>query len=507
MKRSPTVVVIGAGAAGLATAKSLLDDGIDVTVLEKGDRPGGLWAIDNASGLSPAYDSLHLNTSRRRTEFVDFPMPSDWPDYPSAASIEGYLRDYADTFGVTDVIRFGAEVTDLVRTGDAWRVTYRDLGDGADSDASADTDRGARTGRGAPAGADDSTDTLVADAVIVANGHNWCPRWPDPGPPGDFTGLQMHARDHRAAQRFAGERVLVVGMGNSAMDIAVDASYVAAAPVLLSARRGVHVVPKYLFGRPSDATGARLATLPWRMRQRIAQTMLRIAVGTPQSYGLPEPSGGLFQNHPTISDTIHHRLTHGEVVPRPGIVRFDGRTVHFADGSADEVDTLVWATGYRVSIPFLGSEWTGGDPERMPLYQRVFHLEDPSLMFVGLMQSTGAALPVVEQQAKLAAAHLAGRYALPARTEQQRAVARSRAAAIDRWGDSRPMMRIDFDEYVNALPKEVAAGMERARRGSSVYAVATRPTPTTPRTSAQTHAPLEAGTTPATRTLTEETAP
>src|SRR5699024_5581517 len=315
-----------------------------------------------------------------------------------------------------------------------------------------------------------------------------------------FTGVQMHARDHRDAQRFAGERVLVVGMGNSAMDIAVDASYVAGAPVLLSARRGVHVVPKYLFGRPSDATGARLAALPWRIRQRIAQSMLRIAVGTPQSYGLPEPSSGLFQNHPTISDTIHHRLTHGEVVPRPGIERFDGRTVHFTDGSADEVDTLVWATGYRVSIPFLGHEWTGGEPERMPLYQRVFHLEDPSLMFTGLMQSTGAALPVVEQQAKLAAAHLAGRYALPSRTEQLRSVARSRAAALDRWGDSRPMMRIDFDDYVNALPKEIAAGEDRARRGSTPYTVATTRTPTT------THAPVETRTPPETHTLTEETA-
>lgn len=450
MKRSPTVVVIGAGAAGLTAAKSLLDEGVDVTILEKGDRPGGLWSLDNVGGHSPAYDSLHLNTSRGRTEFADFPMPSDWPDYPSAAMVEGYLRDYADTFGVTDVIRFGAEVTRLAREGDVWHVTINGLGDGSDG----------------------TTDTLIADAVVVANGHNWCPRWPDTGPPGRFTGAQMHARDYRTAQRFAGERVLVVGMGNSAMDISVDASYVAATPVLLSARRGVHVVPKYLFGKPSDATGARLAALPWRIRQRIAQTMLRIAVGTPQSYGLPAPAGGLFQNHPTISDTIHHRLTHCEVVPRPGIERFDGRTVHFTDGSSDEVDTLVWATGYRVSLPFLGREWTGGEPERMPLFERVFHLDDPSLMFAGLMQSTGAALPVVEQQAKLIAAHLAGRYALPPRPEQQRAVARSRAAALGRWGDSRPMMRIDFDDYVTALPKEVAAGEQRARRGSSSYTVA-----------------------------------
>lgn len=436
MHRTPTAVVIGAGAAGLAAAKSLLDEGIDVTVLERGDRPGGLWALDNAAG-SPAYESLHLNTSRGRTEFADFPMPAHWPHYPSAALIEGYLCEYAETFGITERIRFGTEVTHLQRSAQGWEIMTN-----------------------SPAG------LLTTDAVVVANGHNWDPKWPDPAPPGEFTGRQLHARDHRSAAAFAGERVMVVGMGNSAMDIAVDASHVSEGPVLLSARHGVHVLPKYLFGRPSDATGAKLAGLPWRVRQRIAQAMLRIAVGTPQSYGLPAPSAGLFQNHPTISDTIHHRLTHGEVVARPGIAAFEGRTVRFTDGTTDEVDTIVWATGYRVSIPFLRPEWLGERPEQMPLYQRVFHLKDPSLLFVGLMQSTGAALPIVEAQAKLAAAHLAGRYALPSRAEQERSVASALAAARDRWGDSRPMMRIDFDDYLAASRRELAAGIARARQGS-----------------------------------------
>ncbi len=440
MTSSPSVAVIGAGAAGLAAAKALLDERIDVVVLERGDRPGGLWARGNASGSSPAYDSLHLNTSKGRTQFADLPMPDAWPDYPSARAIEGYLRDYADRFGVSKVIRYGAEVTRVERGEDGWQVTLAEA-----------------------AGAQ----TLLVDAVVVANGHNWDPRWPDPPPPGEFAGTQMHAHDHRSAEQYAGRRVLVVGMGNSAMDIAVDASFTASSPVLLSGRHGVHIVPKYLFGRPADATGALLAALPWRLRQRLAETMLRLAVGTPQSYGLPAPAGGLFQNHPTISDTILHRITHGEVVPRPGVARLDGRTVRFVDGTADEVDTIVWATGYRVSMPFLDPAWTGADPEAMPLYQRVFHLDDPTLAFVGLMQSTGAALPVVEAQAKLVAAYLGGRYALPTRAEQEQVVARTLAAATARWGDKRPMMRIDFDAYVAALPREIAAGEARSRRGGS----------------------------------------
>jgi hypothetical protein len=191
-----------------------------------------------------------------------------------------------------------------------------------------------------------------------------------------------------------------------------------------------------------------------------------VGVGRPQSYGLPAPAVGLFQNHPTISDTIMHRLTHGEVESRPGIERLEGGSVRFTDGRADEVDVIVWATGYDVTIPFLSERWVGPDAERLPLYRRVFHLDDPTLGFVGLMQSTGAALPIVEQQSKLFAAFLAGEYALPDRAEQERTVEKTLAAATKRWGASRPAMRVDFDRFVAELPREVKAGAKRARRGA-----------------------------------------
>jgi cation diffusion facilitator CzcD-associated flavoprotein CzcO len=431
--------VIGAGAAGLAALKAVLDAGCQAVAYEKGDRPGGLWARENSSGLSPAYASLHLNTSKKRTEFADFPMAEEWPDYPSADRVADYLAGYADRFGLIPHIRFDSSVATVERDR-LWQVTT------------------------------ESGHTEHYDAVIVANGHNWCPRWPDPRYPGTFDGAQMHAHDYRTAEVFRDKRVLVVGMGNSAMDIAVDASHTAQGPILLSARHGVHIVPKYLFGRPADATGAALAALPWRLRQRIAETMLRLALGNPQSYGLPAPAGGLFQNHPTISDTILHRITHGEVAPRPGIDRFDGGGVVFTDGTAEPVDLIVWATGYRVSIPFLSPRWLESDPERLPLYKRVFHLDDPSLAFVGLMQSTGAAFPVVEAQGKLAAAYLAGGYALPPAAAQRRAVDRALRAAVDRWGaTSRPHMRIDFDRYVADLPREIAAGRARLGRGARPF--------------------------------------
>ena len=434
------VAVIGAGAAGLTAMKELLEVGAEVVGYDKGDRPGGLWICGSSSGISPSYSSLHLNTSKGRTEFADFPMPEDWPDYPSVDRVAGYLGDYAEAFGLLPHLRFSTTVNSVER-------------DDSDGSWVVETE---------PGGVE------RFDAVVVANGHNWSPRWPTPPYPGAFDGLQMHAHDYMEADVFRDKRVLIVGMGNSAMDIAVDASFVSRGPVLLSARRGVHIVPKYLFGRPADATGGAIAFLPWRLRQGVAETMLRLGVGKPQSYGLPAPAVGLFQNHPTISDTIMHRLTHGEVVARPGVAELDGGLVKFADGRNDEVDVIVWATGYEVTIPFLSERWLGEDPERLPLYRRVFHLDDPTLAFVGLMQSTGAALPIVEQQSKLFAAYLGGRYALPAPAAQRKAVERSLAAASKRWGASRPAMRVDFDRFVAELPREAKAGARRLRRGSGV---------------------------------------
>ncbi|WP_205696531.1 NAD(P)/FAD-dependent oxidoreductase [Conexibacter sp. SYSU D00693] len=434
------VAVVGAGAAGLAATKALRDAGLEVVCHERADRPGGLWARD-ATRTTSAYRSLHLNTSRGRTEFADFPMPADWPHFPSAEAVAGYLADYAERFGLHESLRLGSTVTALDR-------------DDATRDWLLTTDDGAAE---------------RFDAVVVANGHNWDPRWPEPAPPGPFDGTQLHAHDYEDPEVFRDRRVVVVGMGNSAMDIAVDASYVSAGPVLLSARRGVHIVPKTLLGRPADATGAAMTVLPWRVRQVVAETLLRIAVGPPQRYGLPAPASGLFQNHPTISDTILHRLTHGEVEARPGIARFEGDRVHFTDGRTDPADVVVWATGYQVTIPFLAQRWTGGDPERLLLFKRVFHLDDPTLAFVGLMQSTGAALPVVEAQAKLAAAGFTARYPLPPAAAQRRDAERALAAATRRWGDRRPAMRIDFDAYVAELGRELRGG-SRGRRRAKVAA-------------------------------------
>lgn len=438
--RAPRVAVIGAGPSGLATLKALAERGVPAICFDAGERPGGLWVLGAPD--SSAYRTLHLNTSRGRTEFADRPMPAHWPDYPDHAHMAWYLADYAAHFGLLDLIRPRHRVTQVRRSADGGWTVHAEGPQGSV--------------------------TVAGEAVVIANGHNSRPRLPCPAYPGEFGGEQLHSHDYRGPEQLAGRRVLVVGGGNSAMDIAVDASHTAAR-TLLCLRRGVWIVPKYLFGRPADTLNGALARrLPWRARQRISQTMLRLAVGAPPRYGLPAPRHGFLQDHPTLSDALLPRITHGEIGVRPGIERFDGDAVVFGDGRRDEVDLVVWCTGYRVELPFLDHSLLGGGADQLSLYRHVFHLDTPGLMFVGLMQSTGAALPVVEAQARLVAAHLAGEYALPDPDTQWADCAAELRRATDRWGDRRPAMRIDFDGYLTLAARELDQGRRRRKRGLGV---------------------------------------
>jgi cation diffusion facilitator CzcD-associated flavoprotein CzcO len=427
------IAIVGAGPSGLAALRALTNAGFDAVAFERGARVGGVWTLEDRS--TAAYRSLHLITSRARTEFEEHPMPPSTPDYPSKQAVGRYIEDYAEHFGLTDRVRLNAEVVKTRRAdGGGWEVEL----------AGGDTER--------------------ADVLVVANGHNEVPKWPDPPYPGEFSGRQLHALDYDDPDELRGHRVLVVGMGNSAMDIVTDASYVADR-ALLSVRHGSWVIPKRLLGQPADQVVRPwvAVNVPWWIRQPLSEALLRITVGPPDRYGLPKPDRGLFQSHPTITDTVLSRISHGEIEPKPGIERFEGEGVRFTDGSEEPVDTIVWCTGYRVEIPFLDESIVGPDPRELPLYKRVLHLEHDDLFFIGLMQSTGSAFPIVERQSTLLAEHLAGRWAPPPPAEMRAETERRRRRALKRWGEhGRPSMRVDFDLYMHELAKEIDAGRERA---------------------------------------------
>lgn len=423
------IAVVGAGPAGLAALRALTAHGLDAVAFERGRRVGGVWTLEDRP--TAAYRSLHLITSRPRTEFAEHPMPPGTPDYPARDAVGRWLEDYVGRFDLGSRIRLGTEVRSARRAGDGWDV-----------------------------------DGERFDVLVVASGHNEVAAWPRPAYPGAdaFAGEQLHALEFGAGRDFEGRRVLVVGMGNSAMDIATDVSHFAARTVL-SVRRGSWVIPKRLLGKPADQVIRPWAAVhvPWRIRQPVAQTLLKLTVGKPEDVGLPAPEGGLFQSHPTISDTIVSRIAHGEIVPRPGIEALEDRGVRFTDGTREDVDAIVWCTGYRVEIPFLDPAHLRPDPQTQRLYKRILHPDEPDLLFVGLMQSTGSAFPILERQSQLAAEYLTGRWKPPGRA-RMRADAELRVRrAKARWGDhGRPAMRVDFDAYLHELGREIERGRKRA---------------------------------------------
>lgn len=446
----PRVCVIGAGSSGIAAAKALHEAGIPFDCYEKGSRVGGNWVFRNDNGVSACYETLHINTSKTRMAFSDFPMGEDLPSYPSHRHIAEYFDAYVDHFGFRDRIVFRTSVEHAALEDGLWRVRLSN-------------------GR-----------TETYDALIVANGHHWDPRWPEPAYPGRFDGVQMHSHAYEERSIFEGERVLVVGLGNSAADIAVDASLVAE-KTYLSARRGVYVFSKYLFGRPSDELFV-APYFPRPLLQAFSRLFQNIRNGPMENYGLPKPDHDVLESHPTVSEELLPRLAHGKIEPVPGIARFEGKKVHFTDGSVREVDRIVWCTGYKVSFPFFDPGFFQAvDNETPPLFRRVFSVDHPNLMFVGLVQPLGAIMPIAEAQSRWIVEYLAGGYHLPSRDAMLRSVEREREYVDASFVKApRHTLEIPFDEYLIEAKVELGLGRLRARWHGNELPIPPRATPQEP---------------------------
>ena len=432
------VAVIGAGSSGLPVGKALADRGIDFTIFEKSDRVGGNWVFGNKNRMSSAYRSLHINTSRDRMQYAAYPMPRDYPDFPHHTLIARYFEGYVDAFGLRPRIRFETGVTRVARApGGGWLV---------------ETDRG---------------DRARFDVVAIANGHHWDPRGPTPPPPGRFDGIELHSHhyiDPTEPHDLRGKRVIVVGMGNSAMDIACElAREGVAARTVLVARRGAYVIPHYWFGKPLDQLLALPAWTPAPLRRWLATAAYRIAVGDVARYGLPAPAHRIDAAHPTISSELLPRLGRGDLVVRPAIARLEGDRVRFVDGAVEAADAIVWCTGYNVSFPFLDPAIASAPDNDLPLFFRVFKPGVDDLCFVGLLQPLGAVMPLAEAQGTWIAEYLAGEYDLPDDAAMHRAIAAERLAMYRRYVRSaRHTMQVDFDEYLWRLERERRAGRARA---------------------------------------------
>jgi cation diffusion facilitator CzcD-associated flavoprotein CzcO len=310
--RSERMALIGAGPVGLGLAKALLEHKIPYEQIEADDDLGGNW-------YHGVYESVHIISSRKTTEYADFPMPPDYPDFPSRQQMLDYLRDYAEKFRLRPHIQFNTKVVmALPRTDERWELELA------------------------------SGEKRIYKGLIVCNGHHWDRRFPKY--PGNFEGEFLHSKDYRTPAQLSGKRVLVIGGGNSACDIAAEAARVGAG-ARISLRRGYWFLPKTLFGIPSVEL-----IRPWFpvwAQRAFLRVVLRVAIGKYSDYGLPEPDHRIFEAHPTINSELLYYIKQGSIQARPDVARFEGKTVHFVDGSREDFDVVVCATGYHVSFPFL----------------------------------------------------------------------------------------------------------------------------------------------------------
>lgn len=364
--------VIGAGPSGLATARALQKRGIVVDGYEASHGVGGLWDISNPR--STMYESAHLISSRTTTEFAEFPMRSR-VDYPGHRVLKTYFEDYARHFALTPLFRFGRRVTRLEPLDGGWELTS----DGPDGD-----------------------ETRRYTGVVLANGTLAEPNVPLF--PGEFTGELLHTSAYKAAEQLTGKRVLLIGAGNSGCDIAVDAVHHAAS-VDMSVRRGYYFVPRYLFGRPSDTLNQG-RPLPARIKQAVDSRVLRAFTGDPVRFGFPPPDYRIYESHPIVNTMILNHLGQGDLRIRPDIARFDGSTVHFRDGTGDDYDLVLLATGYTLDYPFVDREhlhWRGASPR---LFLNLFPASFNGLYVMGMIEASGIGWQGRYEQAELLATYL-----------------------------------------------------------------------------------------------------
>lgn len=371
------VAVVGAGPAGLATARALRNEGHAVTVFERNANVGGIWDID-AIG-TPMYNTAHFISSHalQTSHFSGHPFPADTPTYPNHQRVQTYLQDFAKEERLLELIRFNVSVQSATPIdGGNWQVT---------------------AGR----------QTEEFDALIVCSGTLWDAKMPEFK--GQFDGTIRHSQTYRDPSEFAGKNVLIIGCGNSGVDIASDAAR-SAKSAFLSMRRGYWFLPKFIMGRPTDEFFRNRDSMPDWLTPPSLSAFLETVAGNPVDFGLPKPDHAPLASHPIMNNEVLQHIGHGRLYPRGPVVELKGNRVRFAEDVVEQIDEIICATGYRASIPFLPHDlldYQGGS--RPQLLVTTFHPDHPTLFFNGIIETNGGVFGLFDRNAHIIAKVISAR--------------------------------------------------------------------------------------------------
>nr|UZZ64696.1 tAncFMO1-5 [synthetic construct] len=435
------VAVIGAGASGLTAIKCCLDEGLEPTCFERSDDIGGLWRFKEnpEDGRASIYKSVIINTSKEMMCYSDFPIPDDFPNYMHNSKIMEYFRMYAKHFDLLKYIRFKTTVCSVKKRPDFSTTGQWDVVTETDG----------------------KQESAIFDAVLVCTGHHTDPHLPLDSFPGieKFKGQYFHSRDYKNPEEFQGKRVLVIGIGNSGGDIAVELSRTAK-QVFLSTRRGSWILNRVSDnGYPLDMVhSTRFKNLlkhilpsslvNWMAEKKMNQRFNH------ENYGL-KPQHRIFSQHPMVNDDLPNRIISGTVLVKPNVKEFTETSAIFEDGTVEEnIDVVIFATGYSFSFPFLEESVLKVQNNKVSLYKYVFppHLEKPTLAVIGLIQPLGAIMPISELQARWATRVFKGLNKLPSANTMMADIAKKKEEMEKRYVTSqRHTIQVDYIEYMDEL--------------------------------------------------------
>uniref|UniRef100_A0A8C8S6H1 Flavin-containing monooxygenase n=1 Tax=Pelusios castaneus TaxID=367368 RepID=A0A8C8S6H1_9SAUR len=438
------VAIIGAGLSGLASIKCCLEEGLEPTCFERSDDIGGLWKFTEQAedGRASIYRSVFTNSCKEMMCFPDFPFPDDFPNYMHNSKLQEYIQMYATHFTLSRYIKFKTVVSNIKKRPDfsvtgQWDVVTKQGG---------------------------KEESAVFDAVMVCSGHHVYPNFPSDCFPGinKFKGSYFHSREYKEPDKFKGKRVLVIGLGNSGSDIAVELSHTAS-QVYLSSRSGSWVMSRvWDSGYPWDMlTVTRFETFLNNILPTAVSDWLYVRKMNRwfkhENYGLI-PLNRTSRKEPVFNDDLPSCITCGTVVVKPNVKEFTETSAIFQDGTVQEnVDFVIFATGYSYSYPFMEDDAIiRCRDNEVTLYKGILspRLEKPTMAVIGLVQSLGSIIPTADLQARWAIRVFKGLCTLPPVNDMMNDIDEKMGKKL-KWYGQRTTLQTDYVAYMDELSSAI----------------------------------------------------